>query len=116
MDLILKRSVARVYKPLKPYRHLLLLVFISLVVSVVVIILTRPSDKLRTFQVNAEVVQLESIDQIVWIQSELVKPLLYTNISGLDKLPVRKAKAKFIAAVLPSVLVAKHEVEQRRKK
>jgi Bax protein len=116
MDLILKRNFARVYKPFRPYRGILLLILLSLVVSMVVIILTRPAESLITHQVKSEVIHVESMDQVMWIQSPLVKPLLYTNLSGLDKLPVRKAKAKFIAAVLPSVLVAKHEVAQRRKK
>ncbi|HTJ49244.1 MAG TPA: glucosaminidase domain-containing protein [Cyclobacteriaceae bacterium] len=42
--------------------------------------------------------------------------MLYTNVYGLEKLPVRKAKAKFISAVLPSILIAKYEIDQRRMK
>ncbi|MBL0745873.1 glucosaminidase domain-containing protein [Chryseolinea lacunae] len=116
MDLILKRYFSRAFKPLRRYRYILLLIVVLLVAGVVVLVVTRPTDSLVTHQVKSEVIQVESINQVEWIQSPLVKPLLYTHLSGLDKLPVRKAKAKFIAAVLPSVLVAKHEVEQRRKK
>lgn len=114
MDLILKRIFVRALKPLRPYRNILLLMLVSLMVSVVVFIITRPSDSLVTYQVKSEVIRVASIHEVEWIQSPMVKPRLYTHLSGLDKLPLRKAKAKFIAAVLPSVLVAKHEVEQRR--
>jgi Bax protein len=40
-----------------------------------------------------------------------VKPILYTNVNGLDKLPFHQAKKKFISAILPSILVAKHQVQ-----
>ena len=42
--------------------------------------------------------------------------MLYTHVSGLNMLPGREARKKFIAVVLPSVLVAKHQIEERRKK
>lgn len=65
--------------------------------------------------VKTEIVSLDSLAQIEPLITTLVKPKLYTNISGLEKLPRHKAKKTFIAAILPSILVAKHEMEQRRR-
>ena len=50
------------------------------------------------------------------IEDSLVTPILYKNIAGLDQLPFYQAKAKFISAILPSILVAKHQVHNTRKK
>jgi Bax protein len=87
-----------------------------LILTSVLLLLTTVSgcDKNRTFTVRTETIKVQSLDQIVLVADALVKPFLYTHVSGLEKLPVRKAKAKFISAVLPSILVAKHEIEQRR--
>jgi len=65
--------------------------------------------------VKTETVFLNSLRQIEPLTTKLVKPLLYTNVNGLERLSRREAKKVFIAAVLPSILVAKHEMEQRRK-
>lgn len=60
------------------------------------------------------VVKVDSLEQILPLDT-IVKPVLYTNVKGLNKLPGKVAREKFIAVVLPSVLVAKHQVEQERK-
>jgi len=65
----------------------------------------------KTYRIESETIKIESPDQIVPLSESVVKPLLYINSSGLEKLPVPDAKEKFIAAVLPAVLVAKHEIE-----
>jgi len=66
--------------------------------------------------VETETVHLHSPYEVVLLNNELVKPILYTNLSGLDSMPTHKAKATFIAAVLPSILVAKHRIDQDRKR
>lgn len=68
------------------------------------------------YEVKTQTVQLKSTDQIVLISKPLVKPLLYTHVSGLEKLPLAEAKIKFISAVLPSVLISKFEIEQNAKR
>jgi Bax protein len=68
-------------------------------------------DRTKTFSVKSETIKVNSLKQIVPLGDARVKPFLYTNVSGLDQLPVSAAKAKFIAAVLPAILVAKHEIE-----
>lgn len=67
--------------------------------------------KRKTYTVQTETREVTSPKQIEPLSDALVKPLLYTNISGLEKLPVPQAKEKFISAVLPAVLVAKNEIE-----
>ncbi len=61
-------------------------------------------------------VAVDSLKQIVLVSDSLVKPILYTNVSGLEYLPVPKAKATFVSAVLPSILVARHRVEENKRK
>ena len=60
--------------------------------------------------------QVKSLDDIIPLNDSLVKPILYTHVSGFDKLPVAKAKLKFISTILPSILVAKYEIGQDQKK
>jgi Bax protein len=48
------------------------------------------------------------------VGDSLVKPIIYTNISGFDKYPYKEAKEKFISLVLPAILIAKYQLELRR--
>ncbi len=80
------------------------------------LILFSSCKKEKSIRVKTETIKIDSLDQIVLLSDSLVKPLLYTHIKGLKYLPVRKAKKKFISAILPSVLVAKHEVEEQKRK
>lgn len=73
-------------------------------------------DKPKNYRLKTRSIRVDSLKQIVLVQDSLVEPLLYTNVSGLEELPVPQAKAKFISAVLPSVLVARYEVEESRRK
>lgn len=73
-------------------------------------------EKKKTFRVKTETVNVDSLHKIVLVKDSLVKPVLYTNVSGLSKLPVPEAKARFVSAVLPSILVAKHQVEENKRK
>lgn len=66
--------------------------------------------------IHTEIVKVDSLDQIQLLENSFVKPVIYTHISGLEHLPVPKAKAKFIAAILPSILIAKHQIERYRGK
>jgi Bax protein len=65
----------------------------------------------RTYSIKTETVEADSLEQIVPLTPD-VKPLLYTHVAGLARLPVPEAKEKFVAAVLPAILVAKHETEK----
>lgn len=71
-------------------------------------------DRHKTLIVQTEKIEVTSPDQILPIEDSLVRPIVYTNISGLGSLPVSEIKSKFIAAMLPSILIAKHETETKR--
>jgi Bax protein len=70
----------------------------------------------KTFRVRTQIVELDSLSQLEILQDSLVKPYLYTHVDGFDELPFHEAKPRFIAAVLPAILVAKHERETDQKK
>src|SRR5687768_5648001 len=70
----------------------------------------------QTYTIQTETMYVDSLQQIVLLEDSLVKPILYTNINGLDALPFHQAKKKFISAILPSILVAKHQVQTTKTK
>lgn len=88
-------------------RNLFLLIFLSGLSS---------CGNKKSLHVKTETIKIKSLDEIVLVSQKLVKPLLYTNISGFEKLTGRKAKAKFVSAILPSILIAKFEIDQRRER
>ena len=73
-------------------------------------------DGRRTYEVEADIVHIDSVDQIIDVHHSLVRPVVYRNISGLEFLPLHQAKRKFISAILPSILLAKHQIHNRRKR
>lgn len=48
------------------------------------------------------------------LTDSLVPALLYSNIIGLNTLPLDEKKMRFISALLPAILVVKHELELER--
>jgi Bax protein len=69
-----------------------------------------------TYKVRSETRTIDSVNEIVTTDDSLVRPILYRNVSGLDQLPFYQAKTKFISAILPSILVAKHQVHNTKTK
>lgn len=67
-----------------------------------------------TYSVRPEYVALSSLDEITPVLDSLVIPKLYENVRGLEAVPSQLAREKFIAALLPAVLVARHERETDR--
>lgn len=93
--------------------------FLSIVCLLIVIIGFSGCSRnkpFRTESIKTTTIAVDSLKQIVLVSDSIVKPILYTKISGLQYLPVPKAKATFISAVLPSILVARHRVEENRRK
>lgn len=64
----------------------------------------------RTYGVRTETLKIFSVKQILPLSDRYVRPVLYTHVDGLKALPTHEAKKAFIHAVLPAVLVAKHEM------
>lgn len=67
-----------------------------------------------TFGVRSITVRVANIQQVMPIADPYVRPVLYTHIDGLASLPTAKAKETFVHAVLPAILVAKHEMAMLR--
>ena len=53
-------------------------------------------------------------DQILPLGDSTARPILYQNIPSFESLTVDQAKEKFIAAVLPAILIAKYRLDQDR--
>ncbi len=57
--------------------------------------------------------ELQNADDIVPLDSVLVKPLDYTSVVSLDTFPVAIKKQKFVDMLLPAILVAKIHIEDK---
>jgi len=62
------------------------------------------------------IVKASTIDQIIPLEDSLVIPVLYPELPNLKKLPISQSKRKFVAVVLPAILVAKYHLEKNRNK
>src|SRR5690606_3950019 len=67
---------------------------------------------IRTYALRTVEVRVDSLGQIIPINDSLVQPVLYSHISGFESLNPEQNKRLFIAALLPSILVVKHTLEQ----
>lgn len=61
-----------------------------------------------------EHVQVNSPLDIVSLTDSVISPFLYSNITGLDSLPLDQKKMKFVSALLPAILVAKDKLYHER--
>jgi len=82
------------------------------VLAILAILLLTRCEKKYVLQVTH--VKVDSLSQIVPLTDTLVQPIVYTHISGLEQQPVPKAKALFIASILPSILIAKYHLAEKR--
>ena len=110
------KKFSKLFQFIKSYRVYWLSLLMCFLILAVTPFLRAGEEPFVNYTIKTESIKLLSHEQILQVKDHFVKPNLYTNLSGLDKLPVRKAKAKFVAAVLPSILVAKYEIEQRKRK
>lgn len=60
--------------------------------------------------------EIEHVSEIVPVSDSLVKPVLYHNIGGFDTLTVEENKEKFIAVILPAILIVKYRISQDLKR
>jgi Bax protein len=66
------------------------------------------------FEVRTIETQIDSLEHVVPLRDSLVVPILYSNVSGFERLSLAASKEKFVALMLPAILVAKHEREMDR--
>ena len=76
------------------------------------VLLTACSEKEKVLVTKT--IRLENIDQIILLEDSLVRPIHYQNIPDLQRLTINELKEKFVAIVLPSILIARHEISLDR--
>lgn len=86
----------------------------SLIVGVLLLTIGCTQKKEKKLVLHTQEVSLHTITQILPLGDSTARPILYSHLPELDSLPVRQAKQKFIAAVLPAILVAKYRLEKDR--
>jgi len=59
---------------------------------------------------------LEDLEGIYTINDSIVPPILYNNVFSLKELDLVERKKRFIDLMLPSILVAKYQIERDREK
>ena len=57
---------------------------------------------------------LGSLDDVVPLNDTLVEPVIYANIAGLNALPTQAKKDKFIAIMLPTILLVKKQWAEKQ--
>ncbi|TLX71958.1 hypothetical protein E9993_19290 [Labilibacter sediminis] len=66
--------------------------------------------------VNIKVCKSEAVDSIWDINDSLVSPVMYQKVPDLRDLHYKERMVKFVDLMLPSVLLAKEKMENKRKK
>ncbi len=73
-------------------------------------------EKKENFYLEVAEVTATSPDSIRLLSGPRVAPVQYHEIEGLSELSPKAAKLKFISALLPSILITKHEILTKRNK
>lgn len=94
----------------------IVLILVLAVVVVILIHIYSPEESFRTYTVQTTHLRVDSLHQIVLVKDSLVAPILYSAVSGLELLPVEQAKETFISVMLPSILVARHKLDEDRRR
>ena len=72
-----------------------------------------PENKEPQIALKTERVDILDANDIISIRDSLVRPILYSGVSGLDELPLDLKKEKFISALLPAILVVKEKLKRK---
>lgn len=73
-------------------------------------------NKASQLTLQTEFVSVQSVDDIMHIDTSLVKPILYDHVYFLDALPYQEAKEEFINVMLPAILIVKWQLSQDLKR
>jgi Bax protein len=84
--------------------------------AVVTLSLLKRYERQRILKVKTQTVRVDSLAQVLLLNDSLVRPVLYSNLAGFEKLSGKQAKETFISALLPAILVARHEVQMTAKR
>ena len=72
----------------------------------------KPEQIISEARLETERITANKAEDILPLDSIVVKPILYDNVFFLDSLPYEEAKQKFIDVMLPAILVVKWQLEQ----
>jgi Bax protein len=81
-----------------------------------VLVALMPACENRQPELQVESREVTALDSILPLQQRIVMPVLYEGILDLQDLPVDEKKQKFYDIMLPAILVAKHNFEQKRER
>lgn len=84
--------------------------------SVIAMMVLGSCDTSTETVLQAERIDADSVTDIIPISDSLVRPVLYQTIPNLNGLSVLERKEKFIAMVLPAILVARHQITSDRER
>ncbi len=66
-------------------------------------------------QLQPKLIEVSHPDDIETLSDSVISAFLYSNIKGLDSLPLDQKKMKFVSALLPAILVAKDKLYHQKK-
>lgn len=66
-------------------------------------------------ELKPKLIEVSTPGDIVTLEDSVVAALLYSNITGLDSLPLDQKKMQFVSALLPAILVAKDKLYHQKK-
>ncbi|MFO7259029.1 MAG: glucosaminidase domain-containing protein [Bacteroidota bacterium] len=89
---------------------------VAALTTVVLIHIYSEKEGFRTYAVRTIELKVDSLSQIVPVTDSLVKPILYSHVPGLESVHPEQAKTLFVSALLPSILIVKHTLEQEAAK
>ncbi len=77
---------------------------------------TQPYIKMKTDKIETSLIKIspKNCNDVVKIETPMVKPILYTKSVKLDEVSIVQKKRTFIDMMLPSILLAKHRLVEDR--
>lgn len=85
---------------------------VAALTTAVLIHIYSEEEGVRMYAIRTIELQVDSLSQIVPVTDSLVQPILYSHIPGLEGVHTDQAKMLFVSALLPSILIVKHSLEQ----
>ena len=73
-------------------------------------------ESIKTIENSLVKITPMKISDIVFVDNELVKPIVYTNSIELSTLSIDDKKKTFINMLIPSILIAKHRISKDRER
>ncbi len=96
--------IGRIFK-----KRIFWIIFSIVILIVIIILLSERIDK--TFLIIEEV-KVDSPNDIIPIEDSLVAPIIYHEVSALEKMDLETRKKRFVDVMLPAILVVRHNLRQ----